>query len=121
MPQPHMSTEIDTQTGSHTHPKPTYEWTGTKTRKHTHTHTGHETNSGKERDKQHKPEEGSDCFRHMWQESTRRITERGKNGEADSLTGMLDNQTDAQMGKMTDKQAGRLIFCYASPCCLTLI
>lgn len=52
----------------------------------------------------HKPEDGNDCFRHMWQESTRRITE-GKNGKADSLTGMLDNHTDAQMGEMTDRRA----------------
>lgn len=88
----------------------------------THTHTGHETNSGAEGDKQQKPEEGSDCFRHMWQESTRRITEGGENGKADSLTGMLDNHTDAQMGKMTDRQTGmQADICYASPYCRTLI
>lgn len=31
---------------------------------------------------------------------------------------MLDNRTDAQMGKMTDRQTDRVIFCYASPHCL---
>lgn len=47
-------------------------------------------------------------------------TEGGKNGKAGSVTGGLDSHTDAQMGKMTDRlkvrQAGWLIFCYASHC-----
>lgn len=50
-----------------------------------------------------------------------RITEGGGDGKADSLTGMLDNHTDAQMGKMTDRETDRVIFCYASPHSLTMI
>lgn len=55
-------------TRGHTFPKPTCGWEHINTCKHKH--TSHETNSGTEGDKCHKPEEGSDCFTHMWQEST---------------------------------------------------
>lgn len=88
---------------------------------HAPTRTIHATNPGAGGDKQQRPEEENDCFRHMWQESTRRMTQRGeKNGKAGSVTGGPDSHTDAQMGKMTDRlkgrQAGWLIFCYASHC-----
>lgn len=80
--------------------------------KHISTHTSHEKNSGEERDKQHKTEEGSDCFRHMWQESTRRITERGKNGrsrQSDRHAGQSNRCTDGQNDRQTGRQTDILL------------
>lgn len=101
--QPHTNTEIGKETCTHTHTYPISPHVNGQA----HTHK-HETKSGTEGDKQQKPEEENDCFRHMWQESTRRIIEGGEKWqscESDRHAGQSHRCTDGQNDRETERQA----------------